>query len=395
MSEADDELLPELDLRLTQENLEDLYEHAPCGYCSCLPDGTLVKVNQTLLDWLGYTREELVAHRCLQELFTIGGRMHYETHCAPMLLLQDQVREVSYTLRRKNDTALPVLMSAVLLRDEHREPLVIRITLFDITDRRRYEQELLRAKLQAEDQREQLARANELLVSKNEQLTRINADLDSFVYTASHDLKQPVTNMAGLFQELKRTASFHDPEATGMMTMFEEALQQILGTIQGLTEVVQQQRQLEQVAADEVELQPLTEELIRSLQPSTPEADFVLNFTAVPTLRMARPSLHSMLYNLLSNALKYAEPGRVPHVHVTTNTTDNGVLLSVQDNGRGIDLARHGAELFQLFRRFHPGIAGSGMGLYLVNRLVHQVGGRVEVTSQVGEGTTFRIYLPQ
>lgn len=395
MSEADDELLPELDLRLTQENLEDLYEHAPCGYCSCLPDGTLVKVNQTLLDWLGYTREELVAHRCLQELFTIGGRMHYETHCAPMLLLQDQVREVSYTLRRKDDSSLPVLISAVLLRDEQREPLVIRITLFDITDRRRYEQELLRAKLQAEDQREQLARANELLVSKNEQLTRINADLDSFVYTASHDLKQPVTNMAGLFQELKRTASFHDPEATGMMMMFEEALQQILGTIQGLTEVVQQQRQLEQVAADEVELQPLIEELIRSLQPSAPEADFVLNFATVPTLRMARPSLHSMLYNLLSNALKYAEPGRVPHVHVATKTTDNGVMLSVQDNGRGIDLARHGSELFQLFRRFHPGVAGSGMGLYLVNRLVHQVGGRVEVASQVGEGTIFRIYLPQ
>jgi sigma-B regulation protein RsbU (phosphoserine phosphatase) len=394
MSEADDELLPELDLRLTQENLEDLYEHAPCGYCSCLPDGTLVKLNHTLLSWLGYTREELVAHRCLQDLFTIGGRLHYETHCAPLLLLQDQVREISYTLRRKDGTTLPVLMSAVLVRDLDGQPLVVRITFFDITDRRRYEQELLRAKMQAEDQREQLAQANELLLTKNEQLTRTNADLDSFVYTASHDLKQPVTNMAGLFQELKRTVSFHDPEAAGMMGMFEEALQQILATIQGLTEVVQQQREPEQTASDMVELQPFVEEIIRSLQPSEQAATFALDFAAVPTLRMPRASLHSMLYNLLSNALKYADPDRPPHIQVSTALLKDKVVLSVQDNGRGINMARHGAEIFQLFRRFHPGIAGSGVGLYLVNRLVHQAGGRVEVASQVGEGTTFHIYLP-
>jgi len=395
MSEADDELLPELDLRLTQDNLEDLYEQAPCGYCSCLADGTLVKLNQTLLNWLGYKREELVAHQCLQDLFTMGGRLHYETHCAPLLLLEGEIREISYTLRRKNGTTLPVLINAVLVRDVDEQPLVVRVTLFDITERRRYEQELLRAKVQAEDQREQLARANELLVSKNEQLTRINSDLDSFVYTASHDLKQPVTNMAGLFQELKRTASFSDPEASGMMGMFEEALQQILGTIQGLTEVVQQQRELEQVSIDMVELQPFTEEIIRSLQPYEQEAEFELSFSAVPTLQMARSSLHSMLYNLLSNALKYADPNRRPHIKVSTEWAGKEVVISVQDNGRGIDLARHGGELFQLFRRFHPEVVGSGMGLYLVNRLVHQAGGRVEVRSQVGEGTTLHIFLPQ
>ncbi|GGF26109.1 PAS domain-containing sensor histidine kinase [Hymenobacter cavernae] len=395
MSEPEDELLPELDLRLTQENLEDLYEHAPCGYCTCLPDGTLVKLNHTLLTWLGYEVQELVARKCLQELFTIGGRLHYEMHCAPLLLLQDQVREISYTLRRKDGSTLPVLMNAVLLRDIDKQPLAVRITLFDITDRRKYEQELLRAKVQAEEQSKQLARANELLVTKNEQLTRINSDLDSFVYTASHDLKQPVTNMAGLFQELKRTATFHDPDAAGMMSMFEEALQQILGTIEGLTEVVQQQRELEQVSVDVVELRPFTEDIIRSLHPSEHEAGFTLDFSAVPRLRMARPSLHSMLYNLLSNALKYASPDRRPQVRVSTAQGDKEVIISVQDNGRGIDLARHGSELFQLFRRFHPEVVGSGMGLYLVNRLVHQAGGRVEVESEVSSGTTFHIFLPQ
>ncbi|OON66444.1 hypothetical protein B0919_21655 [Hymenobacter sp. CRA2] len=390
-----EESLPELDLRLTQENLEDLYEYAPCGYCSCLPDGTLVKLNQTLLDWLGYSREELVAHRCLQQLFTMGGRLHYETHCAPLLLLRDQVRELSYSLRRKNGDTLPVLLSARLVRDTDGQPLVVRCTLFDITERRKYEQELLRAKVQAEEQGAQLARANEQLQAKNEQLTRINADLDSFVYTASHDLKQPINNMAGLFAELKHGASFPDPEAPAMVGMFEEALGQILDTIAGLTEVVQLQRKLEQVPLEVVELQPFTEEIIRSLQQRLGEYDaaFSLDFTEVPTLCIARPGLHSLLYNLLSNAIKYAMPGRSPRVHVRTSRVAGEVLLSVQDNGRGIDLERHGGELFQLFRRFHPDVVGSGMGLYLVNRLVHQAGGRVEVDSEVGQGTTFRIYL--
>ena len=94
-----EEPLPELDLRLTEENPEDLYEHAPCGYCSCLPDGTLVKLNATLLGWLGYAREELVARQALAQLLTVGGRLHFETHGTP---------------------------------------LVVRVTLFDITERRKY-----------------------------------------------------------------------------------------------------------------------------------------------------------------------------------------------------------------------------------------------------------------
>ncbi|TGD79639.1 PAS domain-containing sensor histidine kinase [Hymenobacter wooponensis] len=396
MNPQEDEQLPALDLRLTQENLEDLYEHAPCGYCSCLPDGTLVKLNQTLLGWLGYTREELVASQCLQQLLTVGGRLHYETHCAPLLLLVNQVREISYTLRRKDGSTLPVLMNAVLLRDSDGQPLVVRVTLFDITERRKYEQELIRAKGQAEERREQLARANEQLTLQNGQLTRINAELDSFVYTASHDLRQPIDNMVGLFAELQHTATFHDPEASSMMSMFEGALQQILSTIAGLTEVVQQQRQLEQVPLEVVELQSFAEEIIRSLQPQAAEleATFSLDFSTVPSLRMARPSLHSMLYNLLSNALKYAQPGRKPHIKVNTALQEGMALLRVHDNGRGIDLERHGRELFQLFRRFHPEVVGLGMGLYLVNRLVHQAGGRIEVESIVGQGTTFCIYLP-
>ncbi|MGY2132601.1 sensor histidine kinase [Hymenobacter sp. HD11105] len=390
MSEAEDELLPALDLRLTEENPDDLYENAPCGYCSCLPDGTLIKLNQTLLGWLGYTRQELVARQCLQDLLTLGGRLHYEVHCAPLLLLQGQVREISYSLRCKDGATLPVLMNAVLLRDTDNQPLLVRVTLFDITDRRKYEQELLRAKAQAEEQRE-------LLQRQNEQLTRINADLDSFVYTASHDLKQPIHNMAGLFAEIKHSATFHDPTAAGMLTMFDQALQQILSTIEGLTEVVQQQRRLELTPVEAVELLPFVQEVIRSLKlaDGQQQSIFTFDFSAAPSIRMARSGLQSILYNLLSNALKYAAPGRPLRVKVSSKMLNNMLVLSVQDNGRGIDLERYGDQLFQLFRRFHPEVEGLGMGLYLVNRLVHQAGGKIEVNSTEGEGTSFDLHLPQ
>ncbi|AMJ64149.1 sensor histidine kinase [Hymenobacter sp. PAMC 26628] len=396
MSPDADEPLPELDLRLTQEDPEDLYEHAPCGYCSCLPDGTLVKLNATLLGWLGYAREELVARQALPQLLTVGGRLHFETYGVPLLLLHSQVHELSYSLRRKDGTALPVLLSAVLVRDADGMPLVVRATLFDITERRKYEQELLRAKALAEERGAQLARANAQLTAQNEQLTRTNADLDSFVYTASHDLKQPIDNMTGLFEELKRTATFADPEAASMVGMFAEALQQILGTINGLAEVVQVQRQLEETTAETVALQPLAEEIVRSLQPqaSEAEAEFELDFAAAPVLHMARPGAQSLLYNLLSNALRYAQPGRRPRVRVSTARASTGTVLTVQDNGRGIDLERHRRHLFQLFRRFHPDVAGSGVGLYLVQRLMHQAGGRVEVDSAVGQGTAFHLHFP-
>jgi sigma-B regulation protein RsbU (phosphoserine phosphatase) len=184
---ATNEYVPKLDLRLTQESEETLYELAPCGYCSCLPDGTLVKLNQTLLGWVGYAREEVVAGHCLQHLLTIGGALHFETYGIPLLLLQGHVRELSYELRHKDGSTQPVLLNATLVYDTHGSPLVARVTLFDITDRRRYEQELLRAKKLADSQREQLAQANAALLEKNKLLTRINADLDTFIYTASHE----------------------------------------------------------------------------------------------------------------------------------------------------------------------------------------------------------------
>ncbi|MCB2410491.1 PAS domain S-box protein [Hymenobacter lucidus] len=233
------------------------------------------------------------------------------------------------------------------------------------------------------------------LEARNAQLARTNADLDSFVYTASHDLRQPINNMAGIFEELTRTAYFRDPDAMKLITMFERALQQINQTIQDLSDVVQLQRRHAQVPTEEVALEPLTHEILHSMQEQVTMlgAEISLDFRAVPAVRYVRANLQSIVYNLLSNALKYAAPGRTPRVQIRSSLVEGVPVLTVADNGQGIDLERHGKELFQLFRRFHEHVEGSGMGLYLVNRMVQLNGGWLEVDSEVGVGSTFRVYI--
>lgn len=131
------------------ESSEELYEHAPCGYMSALPDGTIIRVNQTLLDWTGYSRESLLGRR-LREFLPPSGKVFYETHFDPLLRMQGFVREMALDLIRQNGSLLPIIASSVQHRDGAGRPIVIRTTMFDATERRIYERELVTARRKAE-----------------------------------------------------------------------------------------------------------------------------------------------------------------------------------------------------------------------------------------------------
>jgi phosphoserine phosphatase RsbU/P len=139
-----------------EDDAEELYENAPCGDLSTLPDGTIAKVNATLLGWLGYTRDELVGRRRFADLLTVGGRIYHETHFAPLLQMQGEVGGVALEMRAADGTRLPVLVTSTVKASAAGEPLLIRTTVFDARDRRAYEQELLRARREAEHDRERL-----------------------------------------------------------------------------------------------------------------------------------------------------------------------------------------------------------------------------------------------
>ena len=136
---------------LLEGDAEDLYDHAPCGYLSALPDGTIAKVNQTFLTWTGYERADLVGKRRFQELLTAGGQIYHETHYAPMLRMQGWVREIAVDIVRADGTRLPALINSTLKHTEDGEPLLVRTMVFDATERREYERELLRARQRAEE----------------------------------------------------------------------------------------------------------------------------------------------------------------------------------------------------------------------------------------------------
>jgi sigma-B regulation protein RsbU (phosphoserine phosphatase) len=131
--------------------LELFYERAPCGFASTSPDGLVVNVNQTFLDWTGFGRDDLVGVRRLAELLSVGGRMYHDTHYVPMLLMQGYVREIAVEIVAADQHRIPVLLNAALERDEAGAPTVIRVVILDATERREYERELLRAKVRAEE----------------------------------------------------------------------------------------------------------------------------------------------------------------------------------------------------------------------------------------------------
>ncbi|WP_328673130.1 PP2C family protein-serine/threonine phosphatase [Streptomyces sp. NBC_00328] len=148
---------------LLEDSAEDLYEHAPCGYLSTTLDGRIAKINQTLLNWLGYENSDLVGRKDFADLLTVGGRLYHETHFGPLLRMQGEISGIALELRTAGGGRLPVLVTSVVRSGSDGQPLLIRTTVFDARDRRTYESELLRARQESDRERERLKRLNATL----------------------------------------------------------------------------------------------------------------------------------------------------------------------------------------------------------------------------------------
>lgn len=130
-----------------------LYENAPCGYVSFMENGKIIKVNQTLLGWLGFRSEEVVNKLYFKDIISKGGQIYYEMFYFPLLLIQNLVNEISFDYVRKDRSKFPALVNSSVTKDEHGKLLVVNVTIFNITDRKKYESELLDAKKAAETER--------------------------------------------------------------------------------------------------------------------------------------------------------------------------------------------------------------------------------------------------
>lgn len=233
------------------------------------------------------------------------------------------------------------------------------------------------------------------LQKENKGLTSANFDLDNFVYMASHDLKSPIANIAGLIELLSITVSNEqlDREELKQITaMMKTSLKRFSTTIRDLTAIVEIDKSRPEEEAKVLDLNQVVESVRQDLQSLVLEngAQIEVNAPDSQLTGFTLKNFKSILSNLISNAIKYRSPDRIPHIIVRLEKRAGQNRLSVQDNGLGIPPEKQDS-VFTMFKRAHNHVEGSGVGLYIVKRMVDNVQGKIEVSSVVGEGTTITI----
>jgi PAS domain S-box-containing protein len=359
-------------------------DHAFDAFILMREDGSFAYLNDLALQRWGYSQEEVAALRVpdVEPLY----------QAATFQALFGQVQQAGAlppyeTLhRRKDGRTFPVEVSLGLL-DLGGQPHLFAIAR-DITEQV--------AARQQREQREQETRTMAAEVAAvNRQLLRTNQDLDTFIYTASHDLKQPIANIEGLLDALREhlpTEAQQVPLVPRLLGLMQQDVERFQLTIHQLTHVMRLQ-QVHEAPAEAVDLAAVVDAVRLDLAPLPSGAQLTVTVPAGLHIHFSPPNLRSVLYNLLSNALKYRHPDRPAVVHLRAYVADQTAVVEVQDNGLGLDTAQQG-QLFGLFQRLHTHVEGTGMGLYIVKRLVENAGGTIAVQSQPGTGTTFTVTFP-
>ena len=234
------------------------------------------------------------------------------------------------------------------------------------------------------------------LEESNNTLTRLNEEMDNFIYSASHDLKSPINNIEGLIQLLKdELENDNDPVIINdLIRRIESSTMRVKGTIVNLTDIVKvQTKPYDDVK--EVSIRDLIEEIIDENEILVRSNAVMFRFDLkMETVLYSRQALKSVLYNLIVNAIKYRSPFRLPEIDIYCGyNADNRIEIIIQDNGLGIDLNVNKDRLFILFKRFHDHVEGSGIGLYMIKKIIENKGGKITVESTVDVGTAFKIII--
>jgi PAS domain S-box-containing protein len=351
-----------------------------------MPDGKVVYFNQRWYEYTGITEEESLKDGWQSTLHPddLPRTLDYWNFS----LQNGEAFESQYRIKRYNDNEYRwhLVRATPLCNDAGDIELWVG-TCTDI-----HEQIMSLVKL-AEAQH-QLRNINQELSEKNKELVKTNNDLDNFIYTASHDLKSPILNLEGLVYALSKELLSGGELVTDILNMIEVSLSRFKNTIKDLTEISKIQKNLE----DEQEVVKL-KEIFRDVRIGVQD---MIDFSGariqtefdVPIIQFSRKNLRSIFYNLISNAIKYRSTDRPLVIKVkSTKASEKMVLITVSDTGLGMNLS-HKDQIFSMFKRLHTHVEGSGVGLYIVKRIIENAGGSIEVESEVGVGSFFKIYLP-
>lgn len=258
-------------------------------------------------------------------------------------------------------------------------------------------EQLIQIQEEVSSQRDLLTYQNENLELKVEKRTKEliehTQQLEQFAFISAHNLRAPVARILGLGQLLEMSKS--DP------TRKEEIYPKLIQTTKELDSVVRDLNSILDLKHNTVSLVTtivLTTEVQAVMQTlekeiSASRANIVIDFSRADNIRTVKPYLDSIIYNLISNAIKYRYPDREPVIRIKSELLEGEICLIFEDNGLGIDLEQYGEKLFNLYSRLHFHVEGKGMGLYLVKTQMASLGGRVEIFSKVDVGTVFKLYF--
>jgi len=240
-------------------------------------------------------------------------------------------------------------------------------------------------------------RQQDALEHKNNELHKINLDLDNFIYTASHDLRSPITNieaLMALLQDELEESNCLTPSASNLLKRVTASVNRFKQTIADLTEISRLQKDtIENPSEEVINLQEVTDDILADLgYTGKLKVCFVRTDFQVHQVKFSKKNFRSILYNLISNAVKFQAFDRDCILDISTHLEEPYVILRVKDNGLGISQQQQ-EQLFTMFKRFHDHVEGTGVGLYMVKRIVENAGGKIKVESEEDKGAEFIIYL--
>lgn len=342
----------------------------PCGFLTTNSKGKIIFINRYLTELLRLKEEDIVGRKSIADFFPVGGKVYFETHVRPLLLMQLSVEEISMELLRPDKSRVPVSLNGIIKTDEHDGDATIYYTIFDISQRKKYERELL---LAAERQKRQ------------------NDRLSNLAYVFSHNVRSHVANISGIISITDMDDRENRNWAFDMLAKSADALDD---TIQHLSSILTTRDNIN-LPTELLNVRDEIEKVLKILQLSVSSANATVHYNigGGRYLTTNPAYFESVVLNLLSNAIKYRSLDRNPEIHISLSREGNFKILEVKDNGLGIDLNKYGDQLFGMYKTFHGNEDAKGLGLSIVKAQVEAMKGKIEVESSVEVGTTFRVYF--
>jgi len=358
--------------------------------------GVMIRVNAATTSLFGYQKDQMLGQN-VSMLMPEPYRSEHDAYLARYLSTGEARvigigREVE--AQRADGTIFPMSLAVSDVDDDDGRKMYTGI-IHDLSDRFAAEARLREANETLEAN--VASRTVELQASLAE-LARSNRDLEQFAYIASHDLKAPLRNVRQgielLEDHLAQTvgATFDD-EANELRQLTIDAVTRMENLIHGLLSFARVDR-AGQRPDGTLNLGDLVDEVLQQLAADLGDVDATVEAEGLPTVQGDESQLRQLLQNLIQNSVKYRSADRPLTITLTAADHPDGWVISVADNGVGIDAAQH-ERVFELFRRAHSGYDGVGLGLAICQRIVERHGGTIWVESSPGAGATFKFTLPK